>query len=623
MGSIVRSVTNAVKSVVKGVGKVVSGVVSAVTSPFGASTDVPDYDIGQDQTEAIEGVLINDEGAVKDIPIIYGERQVGGTRVFTSTNGSTNQYLYVAMVLSEGQCNAMTKLFIDNNEVTLSSYAHGTEATVGSGRYKDRLKSQFFDGRDDQTVSTLLQEAPNWTSNHRLRGLCYIALRFEWKKIETQEDADNNPYSGGIPQIRVQLQGRKILDVTGINPATYSTAYASDTVAYSKNPVNVLVDYLRNDRYGKGLANDVFDWTTFKSAAQQCAQTVTYADSSSGTAFTCDAVLDTANNIMSNCKILLAGFRGIMPYQQGKYFLKIENGGDDTDISATPASPSTVFTVTNDHIIGGMQIEGESKQHKCNRCIVTYIDPTANYEPNEVSFPEPGSSDDTTFLTQDNNIRLEKRVTLPTIADRKIAEQYARVFVRRSRSEKLVSFATNLATSNTAVGDLITVQNSNLSLDAVFRIMDMRINTAGNIEITALEHQSGAYAIDASGTDYTRPTTSLPDPFTVAAPTGLTLASGSAQNINLNSGGYVTSNSTVVRIKASWTASTDPFTTEYIVQFKLSSDSTFITAGITNDTEFFIAQGIQTGSDYDVRVAARNELDRRSNFVAVTGHTVS
>jgi hypothetical protein len=103
----------------------------------------------------------------------------------------------------------------------------------------------------------------------------------------------------------------------------------------------------------------------------------------------------------------------------------------------------------------------------------------------------------------------------------------------------------------------------------------------------------------------------------------LTLTSGSAVNLNVNTGGYITSNSTIVRIKASWTASTDPFTTEYIVQFKLSSDSTFITAGITNDTEFFIAQGIITGSNYDVRVAARNELDRRSNFVAVTGHTVS
>ena len=425
MGGVVRSVTKAVKGVVKGVGKVIGGVVSAVTSPFGASTDVPDYDIGQDQTQAIQGVLLNQEGAVREIPIIYGERQVGGTRVFTSTNGSTNQYLYVAMVLSEGQCNAMTKLLIDNNEIPLSSYAHGVQATVGSGRYEGRLKAQFFDGRDDQTVSTLLQEAPNWTSNHRLRGLCYIALRFEWKKIESQADADNNPYSGGIPQIRVQLQGKKILDLRTINPSTYNTAYGSDTLTYDNNPVNVLVDYLRNDRYGKGLPNEVFDWTSFKSAADQCFTVVTYANADTSRAFTCDAVIDTANNLMSNCKIILAGFRGIMPYQQGKYFLKVENGGDDTDITATPASPTTVFTVTNDHIIGGMTIEGESKQHKCNRCVVTYIDPNANYEPNEVSFPEPGSSDDTTFLAQDNNIRLEKRITLPTIADRRIAEQYA------------------------------------------------------------------------------------------------------------------------------------------------------------------------------------------------------
>jgi predicted phage tail protein len=515
----------------------------------------------------------------------------------------------------------MTKLFIDNNEITLSSYAHGVQATVGSGRYKDRLKAQFFDGRDDQTVSTLLQEAPNWTSNHRLRGLCYIALRFEWKKIETQEDADNNPYSGGIPQIRVQLQGKKILDLRTINPSTYNTAYASDTLTYDNNPVNVLVDYLRNDRYGKGLPNDVFDWTSFKSAADQCFTVVTYANADTSRAFTCDAVIDTANNIMSNCKIILAGFRGIMPYQQGKYFLKVENGGDDSDITATPASPTTVFTVTNDHIIGGMTIEGESKQHKCNRCVVTYIDPNANYEPNEVSFPEPGSSDDTTFLAQDNNIRLEKRITLPTIADRRIAEQYARVFVRRSRSEKLVSFATNLATSNTSVGDLIRVQNTHLSLDAIFRIMDMRLNTAGNVEITALEHQSGAYAIDASGTDYTRPTTSLPDPFQVIAPTNLSVQSGAAFNLQTNDEGYLTTDSTTRRLKISWTASTDPFVNEYIVQFKVSSSGSYQTAGITVDTEFFIS-GVALGQDYDVRVAARNELDRRSDFVEVTDHTV-
>lgn len=615
MGSVFRAVKKVVKKVTSTVGKVVSGVVSAVTSPFGASIDTPDYDIGTDQTEAIQGVLLNKDSAISNIPVVYGTRQVGGTRVFVSTNGSSNQYLYVALVLSEGQVNALSKIFIDNNEVTMSSYAHGVEATVSSSsdRYHGRLKTQFFDGRDDQVASSLLSEAPTWGTNHRLRGLAYVAVRFEWKKIETQADADNNPYSGGVPQIRCELQGRKILDVTGITPASYNTAYASDTVAYSNNPVNVLVDYLRNPRYGKGIENASFDWASFKTAADQCAQTVTYANSSTSKAFTCDAVLDTAQTIMTNCKILLAGFRGIMPYQQGQYFLKVENGGDDTDITATPASPTTVFTVTNDHIIGGMTIDGESKQHKANRCIVTYIDPSADYEPNEVVYPAEGSSDDTSFLSADDNIRLEKRVTLPTIANRKIAEQYARVFVRRSRAEKFISFATNLATSNTTVGDLIRVVNSNIGLDGIFRIMDMRLDKEGNLLISAIEHQSSTYAIDGAGTDYTRPTINLPDPFTVVAPTSITVTSS-----GILTSGYVANS----QMKVTWTASTDPFVSDYIVQYKLSSDSTYITAGITNDTTFFI-EPVASGEEYNVRVAARNELNRRSNFANAAAHTVA
>ena len=32
------------------------------------------------------------------IPVIYGERLVGGTRVFIETSGTDNTYLYVALV---------------------------------------------------------------------------------------------------------------------------------------------------------------------------------------------------------------------------------------------------------------------------------------------------------------------------------------------------------------------------------------------------------------------------------------------------------------------------------------------------------------------------------------------
>ena len=615
MGNPFKAIKKAVKKAIKIVSKVVGGLVSAVTSPFGMNIDVPDYDIGTDQSQAIQGVLLNRDSAISHVPVVYGERKVGGTRVFVSTNGSNNKYLYVAFVMAEGQINAFNKLIIDDNEVPLASYAHGTQSNASSGDYKDKILVQFFDGRDTQSASSLLQEAPGWDSDHRLGGLAYLALRFEWSGFNTEDNPNNNPYTGNIPTIVAQIQGKRILDITGITPSTYNTAYASDTRTYSKNPVNVLADYMRNTRYGKGLSNDKFDWATWKTAAQLCDQTVTYTNGSTSPAFTADAVIDTANSLMVNCKIILAGFRGIMPYQGGKYYMKIEHGGDDSDIAATPSDPTTAFTATADHIIGGIQLDGESKQHKCNRCVVTYVDPEADYQPNDVTFPTEGSADDVAFLAADNGIRLEKRVTLPTIANRKIAEQYAQVFVKRSRTQKFIAFVTNLATSNTTVGDLVRVQSTSLGLDGIFRIMDLRINADGLVELSGMEHQASTYAIGATGDDYIRPALNLPNPLQVSAPTGLTLASGAEHNL------VDANNNTTYRIRTDWTASADPFVTDYVVQFKKSSDADYVTFTQTAETYTYISP-VALGEKYDVRVLARNELNRRSAYVTSQQHEV-
>jgi hypothetical protein len=36
---------------------------------------------------------------------VYGERLTGGTRVFMETSGTDNTYLYMAIVMSEGEIN--------------------------------------------------------------------------------------------------------------------------------------------------------------------------------------------------------------------------------------------------------------------------------------------------------------------------------------------------------------------------------------------------------------------------------------------------------------------------------------------------------------------------------------
>jgi len=740
----------------------VTGIVSVFKSPFGANFSSPDFN--STSGENIQGILVNKDSAISNIPVVYGTRMIGGIRVYVSTKSSNNEYLYVAFVLSEGQCQGYTSLLIDDVVVPLSSYAHGVEASASSGAYstENRLSVQFFDGRDDQVASTLLKDSSaNWTNDHRLRGVCYIACKFRWKKVESNDDANNNPYSG-LPSIKVILQGKKIMDiVSALSPPTYgaivtsagwtkptnqrvyrspgvgiespvnsivtfttsssnsqvhldfsltqtgqldlvpltvttsitvtntatsavvasitrgpATArypvpftlniseivsvptgsysvnfnttttsgyqgpggvwsmalaiegaatvvnvvpYADATVTFNNNPVNVLVDYMRNPRYGKDLSNDVFDWDSFLTAARLCDQVVTYTASTTGKAFTCDAVIDTGSSLMDNIKSILAGFRGMLPYQQGKFVCKIEHGGDDTDITATPANPIVVFTATNDTIVGGVTIDGDSKQTRINRCRVTYVDPSADYQPNEVIYPDEDSADDIAFMAADG-VRLEKNITIGTVANREQALQYAEVFVKRSRNAKIISFATSLAGANVTVGDLVRVVNPIIGLDGVFRVSDVRINAEGDIEITGFEHQSSAYAIQAKATDITRPTLSLPNPLLVVAPTAVTVQSGAAFNID-NGAGYLAADSASRRLFVSWTASTDPFVRDYVVQFKKSTDADYVTYAVITTTAIYI-QPVTVGAIYNVRVAARNELDRRSNFATATAHTV-
>ena len=99
-----------IKKIVKSVAKVIGKVVGAITQPFGFSPDVPDFgfDDGINQESAIQGVLLNKDSAIANIPVVYGTRLIGGIRVFVSTNGTDNKYLYVALVLSEGQVNGVS-----------------------------------------------------------------------------------------------------------------------------------------------------------------------------------------------------------------------------------------------------------------------------------------------------------------------------------------------------------------------------------------------------------------------------------------------------------------------------------------------------------------------------------
>jgi hypothetical protein len=68
-----------------------------------------------------EVLLINKQSNDANIPVIYGERLTGGTRVFMETSGTDNTYLYMAIVMAEGEINDITEIRVDDKVVTFAS----------------------------------------------------------------------------------------------------------------------------------------------------------------------------------------------------------------------------------------------------------------------------------------------------------------------------------------------------------------------------------------------------------------------------------------------------------------------------------------------------------------------
>ena len=113
MGLLSSAVDWVVKTVFKG--NPIVGLVISVALAWLMRPKVPEMpDFGTNDFDNYEkGILLNKQSNDANIPVIYGERMIGGTRVFMETSGTDNEFLYMAIILSEGEINDITEIRID------------------------------------------------------------------------------------------------------------------------------------------------------------------------------------------------------------------------------------------------------------------------------------------------------------------------------------------------------------------------------------------------------------------------------------------------------------------------------------------------------------------------------
>jgi hypothetical protein len=563
----------------------------------------------QSSQDEAKGTLVNKDSNNNPIPVVYGKRQVGLTRVFVESSGSDNQYLYVAGVLCEGGgagITAIDEVYVDDKLVTFDgALTDGTLRGVSSSDtnfYKggeSLISIQSFFGLDNQSASSLLDETTNWTSNHKLSGLSYVALRFKY----------NQDAFSGLPEVRVTVRGKKIYDPRLDSTKGGSGSHREDTAstwAYSNNSSLVLLDYLRNSRYGKGLSNDAFEtnYESFKTSANTCdTQVVPYTSASTINLFETNAVIDSEKKVLENVRELLVPMRAIFNYTQGKYKVIVEGSG------------SSQLLLTKDNVVSEVKLQGESKSDKYNRVIGTFTNPEKDYQSDTVSYPPFDDSaldpadQHATMLSDDNNTLLERSFDMLQVTSPYQAEEICENILKRSRNNLKAEVTVTSEALNLSIGDIVTATYDTAGFSAKpFRVMSLAINADSTVNLGLEEHQDNFYTWESKSVAPTIPDTVLPNPFSVSAPVSVTL---SDQLIQYSDGVVITALDVTIG------ASLDNFVDYYQVEYKLSTDATYQVSGQVKGLNHRILNVID-GLIYNVRVKAFNTLGVQSSYTSAT-----
>ncbi len=525
-GNPIKSAAKAVKKAVKGFVKgavdlgrsIISGVSSLVSGfigIFGMSYDMPSFTGGENFEASLQGITVNKQSNVAKIPVVYGERKIGGVRVFVGSGDTDNKYLYICLAVAEGEIDSFQGIYINDERQELSSFATGGVRTVNKTKFgggdssfyvngASRASFEFFTGSEDQSASSLLKEHNLWTDDHRLRGVAYVACRFEWVKAEFDQENEGeqtvfNPW-GGIPTINVIVRGKKVLTSyaskdTSNNTSSYEGEIGS--FAYSNNPADCLLDYLRNTRYGKGLNDNRINFADFHTARGVCNQTPNFGEGlGTATFLLCNDVIDTNETMFENTKKIMQSCRGFLPYVNGRYSLNIETA---------ESSPGDLQLIDDRHIIGAIAVTSDDKNARYNEAKVTFANEEKDFESDTQIFALPT----TTIDSEDNGEPLILDIGAPGITRRERALDFAEYLVRRSRKQVTVSIKVSNEGQNIVAGELIKLTHKFKQLgdmsgptaenylfnEKLFRVISQRLNYDGTVDLTLFEHQNDIYDV--------------------------------------------------------------------------------------------------------------------------------
>jgi hypothetical protein len=524
--------------------------------------------------------------------IVYGKTRVSGTIVYLSTTGATNEYLHIVLTLAGHEVEAIDEVYFNDELVPLT----GTSNTPDAGSFYNGVarinKKRGVPGDTadaDLIADTASLTDGKWTSDHKLSGIAYLYVRLTW-------DAEKFP--SGIPNISAVIRGKKVLD-----PRT-------STTAYSANAALCLRDYLTDTSLGMGMTAAEVDDTAFGVAATICEEQVQILPVSpvvNENRYEANGVIVTSASPDENIGKLLSAMGGLIAYTGGRI------------VPYASAYRIPTVTLTEKHFVGPLNVQTRtSARDRVNSVKGVYVSETNNWQVTD--FPTISSA---TYVTADNNNVFFRDVVLPFTTSPSCAQRLAVLELRRAREEITFSARFRLEAMQVRSGDTVMITNEKLGWSSkVFEVMEWNFASDGTppqvfVDMTLRETASSVYswAVGDQIAVPDSPNTTLPDPFTLDAPTNLSLTADGATQL-------VQADGTILpRIRVGWTPPAEAFIQSdgvVVIEYKPAASTTYLIWNTVEgaQTEDFISSDVTIGTNYNVRLYGKSIFGITTTYLA-------
>ena len=660
-------------------------------------TGVRSYQQTKNMLAKGQDILANKTSAGGKLPIIYGTRRVGAQIIYMDVSANDSRDMYIVYALSVGENEEIIGKSIELDGNPLSDSArfrdggyigsdkissgngslntvsqNGTGIDAGAGQFGTSPTSRYryvfnlHHGAASQTADPMLVASmPNWTSAHRLDGVCYIACHLGY---------DKEGMWRGVPQLTVQVRGKKVFDPRDTNQ-TFGTV---STYKHSDNPALCFLDYITNNEYGKGLTQSQINMSTFTAAANVCdtlvdqpyfngsAKSVTWEGTSGNDFFNItgtgadevwwqnkigeliDLEDGSSNLVLDGAEIkdvqrtqfydaneaYSVYFNNTLgstySSQSGTSLLKVKrfhcNGYVDANKNVMENAKellsnmrgiflyvdgkyelsiedtgSSTFSITDDHIISDTGISVDYG-NKDKKANKVIVEFFNANKKYELDTATVLHDASPNYTSDDGGEVLEVKAEFPFVSDPYIAYNMAKAILTRSRNQTTMQFLGTPEMYKLNVGDIVDLTYAGLGFSGkVCRVEALELQSNGLVAVSLIEYFD-VYTWEVPSQEPVEELANLPSAYAVKAPTGLSFTDSGSSSTG--------------RPFLSWNEPTDFPNYQYRVNVVDSSSNQVLNKIV--DVENCDLNFVKVGSNYVASVTSLNTLGVESSAATLT-----